>query len=56
MSKTNKKKGSKGKTFKGNPCLYVVHVYKRDGVKKTVKQLMKRKARRKNKLIPKEPQ
>ena len=55
MSRTNKKKGSKCKIFKGNPCGYIVHMYKRDGVKKHLKQVMNRKARRSHKQIPDEP-
>jgi len=51
MSRTYKKKGSKPKQFKGNPCMYLTHIYKEDGVKKTLKKIMKRKARSKNKMV-----
>ena len=54
MSRTNKKKGSKWKQFKGDPGLYVVHTYKRDGVKKTVKHIASRRARRASVKVLKE--
>lgn len=51
MSRTNKKKGGKAKQFKGDSSFYWIHFYKEDGVKKTVKKIMKRKARLNSKKI-----
>lgn len=51
MSRTNKKKGGKAKQFKGDSSFYWILINQEDGVKKTVKKIMKRKARRDNKII-----
>ena len=49
MSRTNKKKGSKAKQFKGDPSHYITYTYRYDGVKKAKKHIMKRRLRNKNK-------